>query len=80
MIWMKATAVPFRIARSALAELLLAQAPAYIVRSSMSTVRDGPTLLTSSEGKEPSDQRRSASSLLLRFRVRSTAQRCCWPM
>ncbi len=37
MIWMKAKVVPFRIARSALAELLLAQALAYIVRSSMST-------------------------------------------
>ncbi len=69
MIWMKAEAVPFRIARPALAELLLPQALAYIVRSSMSTVRDAPTLLTCSTGEEPSHERGCASSLLLCVRT-----------
>ena len=80
MIWMKATVVPFRIARLALAELLLAQAPAYIVRSSMSTVKTPPTLLTCSEGKEPFGPAAFGVIALAALPVRSTAQRCCWPM
>ena len=63
MIWMKATAVPFRIARSALAELLLAQVPAYIVPSSMSTARYARPPCDLLRGVEPSDERRSVSSL-----------------
>jgi hypothetical protein len=63
MIWMKATAVPFQIARSALAELLLAQVRAYIVPSSMSTPRYARPPCDLLGGVEPSDERRSASSL-----------------
>ena len=66
MIWMKATTVPFRIARSALAELLLAQGPAYIVFASMSTARYGRLPCDLIRGEEPSDEQRWASSLLLR--------------
>jgi hypothetical protein len=63
MICMKATAVPFQIARSALAELLLAQVPAYIVPSSMSTARYARPPCDLLGGVEPSGERRSASSL-----------------
>jgi hypothetical protein len=41
MIWIKAAAVPFRMTRSAWAELVFAQVPACIVASAMSTVRYG---------------------------------------
>ena len=68
MIWMKATAVPFRIARSALAEFLLAQAPAYIVRSSMSTVRDAPDAVDLLRGEGAVGPAAFGVVALLRFR------------
>ena len=80
MIWMKATAVPFRIARSALAELLLAQAPAYIVRSSMSTVRDAPHAVDLLRGEGAVGPAAFGVIAPAALPVRSTAQRCYWPM
>ena len=68
MIWMKATASPFGSPdRRWLSSCSLRHRPTSSGHPCQPS-ETPPTLLTCSEGKEPSDQRRSASSLLLRFR------------
>ena len=76
MIWMKAKAIPFRIAGLAWAELLLLNALAYIVRSSMSTVRDAPHAVDLLRGEGTVARAAFGVIAPAALPVRSAAQRC----